>query len=63
MAESAFRAKARRGELRNFTGIDSPYEPPEPPEVQISTTTLSPEQAALRLVSVLQQDSVQVQLP
>ena len=29
-------AKARRGELKNFTGIDSPYEPPENPEVQIS---------------------------
>ena len=46
-------AKARRGELKNFTGIDSPYEPPENPEVQISTTTFSPEQATLRLLSKL----------
>jgi len=46
-------AKARRGELKNFTGIDSPYEPPENPEVQISTIKLSPEQAALRLLSKL----------
>ena len=43
-------AKARRGELKNFTGIDSPYETPENPEVQISTTTLSPEQATLSIL-------------
>jgi len=39
-------AKARRGELKNFTGIDSPYEAPEAPEVRIDTTALTPEQAA-----------------
>jgi bifunctional enzyme CysN/CysC len=38
--------KARRGELVNFTGIDSPYEPPQAPEIRIDTTALSPEQAA-----------------
>ncbi|NOT45101.1 MAG: sulfate adenylyltransferase subunit CysN [Acidobacteria bacterium] len=38
--------KARRGELRNFTGVDSPYEPPEVPEVRVETTRISPEQAA-----------------
>jgi bifunctional enzyme CysN/CysC len=38
--------KARAGELKNFTGIDSPYEPPEHPELRIDTTTMSPEQAA-----------------
>ena len=32
-------AKARRGELKNFTGIDSPYEPPEKPEIYIDTTS------------------------
>jgi len=37
--------KARRGELRNFTGVDSPYEPPEQPDVRVDTTALSPEQA------------------
>ena len=38
--------KARRGELKNFTGIDSPYEPPEAAEICIDTTALSAEQAA-----------------
>ncbi|HEX7307373.1 adenylyl-sulfate kinase [Lentzea sp.] len=38
--------KARRGELPNFTGIDSPYEPPAEPEVRLDTTALSPEAAA-----------------
>jgi bifunctional enzyme CysN/CysC len=39
-------AKARRGELANFTGIDSPYEPPEDPELRLDTTALTPELAA-----------------
>ncbi|MFI6099374.1 adenylyl-sulfate kinase [Lentzea sp. NPDC051213] len=39
-------AKARRGELAHFTGIDSPYEPPENPEVRLDTTVLSAEAAA-----------------
>jgi bifunctional enzyme CysN/CysC len=38
--------KARRGELKNFTGVDSPYEAPEGAEVRLDTTRLSPEQAA-----------------
>ncbi len=38
--------KARRGELKNFTGIDSPYEPPEQPELRVNTLRMSPEQAA-----------------
>jgi bifunctional enzyme CysN/CysC len=38
--------KARQGDLVNFTGIDSPYEPPENPEIHIDTTHHSPEQAA-----------------
>ena len=38
--------KARSGQLKNFTGIDSPYEPPIDPEIHIDTTTLSPDQAA-----------------
>jgi bifunctional enzyme CysN/CysC len=37
--------KARRGELPNFTGIDSPYEVPEQPELRIPTATTTPEQA------------------
>jgi bifunctional enzyme CysN/CysC len=38
--------KARAGELKNFTGIDSPYEPPEDPEIRIDTTRLTAEEAA-----------------
>jgi len=39
-------AKARAGELKNFTGIDSPYEAPETSEIRIDTTALSAEAAA-----------------
>jgi bifunctional enzyme CysN/CysC len=39
-------AKARAGELKNFTGIDSPYEPPQKPEIRIDTTEMSAEAAA-----------------
>lgn len=45
--------KARRGDLKNFTGIDSPYEAPESPELRIDTTSLSPEDAAERIVEHL----------
>lgn len=38
--------KARSGTLKNFTGIDSPYEHPIAPEIHIDTTCMSPEQAA-----------------
>ncbi|HZR01551.1 MAG TPA: sulfate adenylyltransferase subunit CysN [Burkholderiales bacterium] len=38
--------KARRGELVNFTGIDSPYEPPTNPEVHVATAQTTPEAAA-----------------
>jgi len=46
-------AKARRGELRNFTGIDSPYEAPEQAELHVDTTTMSSEQAADAVVARL----------
>ena len=46
-------AKARRGELPNFTGIDSPYEVPENPEVRIDTSILSAEQAADAVIDQL----------
>jgi bifunctional enzyme CysN/CysC len=45
--------KARAGQLANFTGIDSPYEPPEHPEIRIDTTTMTPEQAADLIVERL----------
>ena len=47
-------AKARRGDLANFTGIDSPYEPPENPDLRIDTTELSPEAAADEVLRALQ---------
>jgi bifunctional enzyme CysN/CysC len=46
--------KARRGELKNFTGIDSPYEPPEHPEIYIDTTGAAPDQSAEAIVDYLQ---------
>ncbi len=45
--------KARAGQLKNFTGIDSPYERPEAPEVRIDTTATTPEQAAEQIVDLL----------
>ncbi len=38
--------KARSGQLRNFTGVDSPYEEPDAPELRIETNRMSPDQAA-----------------
>jgi len=46
-------AKARAGEIRNFTGIDSPYEAPETPEIRIDTTVISAEEAAEMIVERL----------
>ncbi len=45
--------KARAGQLKNFTGIDSPYEAPENPEIHIDTTQMSPDQAADLIVERL----------
>jgi bifunctional enzyme CysN/CysC len=47
-------AKARSGQLKNFTGIDSPYEPPENPEITVDTLKLSPEEAAQQIVDWLE---------
>ena len=46
-------AKARRGDLVNFTGIDSPYEPPQNPDLRIDTTELSPDEAADEVLRLL----------
>jgi len=46
-------AKARRGEIREFTGVDDPYEPPESPEVVLSTVGETPEASADRLIAEL----------
>ncbi|WEF24494.1 sulfate adenylyltransferase subunit CysN [Paracoccus sp. S3-43] len=45
--------KARSGQLKNFTGIDSPYEAPEGPELVVNTTTLSAEDAADRVIAAI----------
>jgi bifunctional enzyme CysN/CysC len=50
--------KARAGQLKNFTGVDSPYEPPTNPEIHIDTTALSPEAAAERVVARLREAGV-----
>jgi bifunctional enzyme CysN/CysC len=46
-------AKARAGELKNFTGIDSPYEAPENAEIRIDTTKFSADDAAELIVEEL----------
>ena len=45
--------KARSGKLKNFTGIDSPYEAPEDPEIRIDTTAMTPDEAADAIVARL----------
>src|SRR4029450_1104494 len=45
--------KARRGDLKNFTGIDSPYEPPEAPEIHLDTPQLTADAAADRILTYL----------
>jgi adenylylsulfate kinase len=42
--------RARRGEIKNFTGIDDPYEPPENPELTLDTRILSVEQCVARVL-------------
>jgi bifunctional enzyme CysN/CysC len=45
--------KARLGQIKNFTGIDSPYEPPEHAELRLNTTDMSAEQAAEAVIAKL----------
>ncbi|MFH7564570.1 sulfate adenylyltransferase subunit CysN [Oceanimonas smirnovii] len=47
--------KARRGELKNFTGIDSAYEQPENPEIRLDTTAMSADEAADAVIAVLRE--------
>ena len=47
--------KARRGELKNFTGIDSPYETPEHAEIRVDTTATTPENAAEQITASLEE--------
>ncbi len=48
-------ARARRGEIRGFTGIDDPYEPPLAPEIVIGTAPAEPEENAMRVISLLRE--------
>ena len=50
--------KARAGDLKNFTGIDSPYEAPENTELTVDTTTLSPVEAAETIVAWLEAEGL-----
>jgi len=45
--------KARKGDLLNFTGIDSPYEPPEAAELTLDTTAATADQAAEAVIALL----------
>lgn len=45
--------KARAGEIKNFTGIDDPYEAPVEPEVTINTAEQSPEEASESIIAYL----------
>ncbi|HUF87467.1 MAG TPA: sulfate adenylyltransferase subunit CysN [Thermohalobaculum sp.] len=48
-------AKARAGQIRNFTGIDSPYEPPLGAEIRVDTAKASPEESAEQIVAWLEE--------
>jgi adenylylsulfate kinase len=48
-------AKARSGEIKEFTGVSDPYEPPENPEIVIETETQSPEESAQQILSFLEE--------
>jgi sulfate adenylyltransferase len=46
-------AKARRGEIKDFTGIDDPYEPPQNPEITLDTVGYTPEENARFIMKYL----------
>ncbi len=50
--------KARRGEIKNFTGIDSPYEAPEAPEIHVDTLSSTAEQAAEQILAELRRRGI-----
>lgn len=50
--------KARAGEIKHFTGISSPYEPPQAPEIHLRTAELSIEQAAQQVLLYLEQQQI-----
>jgi adenylylsulfate kinase len=50
--------KARAGQLKNFTGIDDPYEPPAQPELSIDATATSPQEATVLLLQYLEKQGI-----
>ena len=50
--------KARAGQLKNFTGIDDPYEAPLQPELTLDATGTSPQEATVRLLEYLQKQGI-----
>ncbi len=50
--------RAKAGEIKNFTGIDSPYEPPERAEIHVRTVNVSPEDAADQIVARLKAEGI-----
>jgi adenylylsulfate kinase len=54
--------KARAGEIKGFTGIDDPYEAPERPELVVETADVSPQEAAVILVQMLEERGVLPQM-
>lgn len=50
--------KARAGELKNFTGIDDPYEAPTSPELVLDATDVSPQEAATMLIKQLEKSGI-----
>lgn len=50
--------KARRGEIKNFTGISDPYEAPEQPDIKLDTGLLSVEQSVQQLLFLLEQRGI-----
>ncbi len=48
-------ARARAGEIRNFTGVSDPYEAPENPEIELDTTGISPDEACGRVQQYLKE--------
>jgi bifunctional enzyme CysN/CysC len=51
-------ARAKAGQIKNFTGIDSPYERPEQPELRLDTTQVSLAQAAASVIALLQERQI-----
>ena len=51
-------AKAKVGQIENFTGVDSPYEPPESPEVRVTTIGTTAEEAAAQIIDELRRRGI-----